>query len=234
MSRPIKSGLDYFPHDTDSLNDEKIEAMRSLYGNDGYAFYFILLERIYRTSKGEISIQAIEDKVVLADKVKIDLEIFDKILNSALNLNLFSKKIFLKKQIITSSGIKKRFKQIQKERKRKRNHYFRAKLEDRDLDVQNSGESTQSKVKKSKANILYDSLESIKNDETLISEFKEKLNLTDSEIETEFYSMKVWLESKGKPKKNYKMFCLNWLKRYSQSRGNGKQVEVLEFYTNGK
>jgi hypothetical protein len=47
MARPKKEGMDYFPHDTDAVNDEKIEALRLLYGNDGYAFYFILLERIY-------------------------------------------------------------------------------------------------------------------------------------------------------------------------------------------
>lgn len=47
MARPLKLGLDYFPHDTDAWNDDKIEAMRVNFGNDGYAFYFIILERIY-------------------------------------------------------------------------------------------------------------------------------------------------------------------------------------------
>ena len=38
-ARPRKDTFDYFPHDTDAAHDEKIEAMRALYGNDGYAFY---------------------------------------------------------------------------------------------------------------------------------------------------------------------------------------------------
>lgn len=38
MARPRKEGLGYFPHDTDAVNDEKIEALRALYGNDGYAY----------------------------------------------------------------------------------------------------------------------------------------------------------------------------------------------------
>ena len=29
MARPIKEGMDYFPHDTDATNDEKIEALNS-------------------------------------------------------------------------------------------------------------------------------------------------------------------------------------------------------------
>lgn len=49
MARPIKEGLDYFPHDTDaSTQDDKIETLEASYGNDGYATYFKLLERIYR------------------------------------------------------------------------------------------------------------------------------------------------------------------------------------------
>lgn len=48
MARPIKEGMDYFPHDTDASSDEKIELLTGIYGNDGYAFYFIMLERIYR------------------------------------------------------------------------------------------------------------------------------------------------------------------------------------------
>ena len=47
MARPQKEGMDYYPHDIDAANDEKIEALRAIYGNNGYAFYFILLERIY-------------------------------------------------------------------------------------------------------------------------------------------------------------------------------------------
>lgn len=82
----------------------------------------------------------------------------------------------------------------------------------------------------------YNSLDSIKNDASLIDEFKERFNLTDVELSNEFYAMETWLESSGKPKKNYKMFCLNWLKKYSANRNNGQQKkseEVLEFYTNG-
>ena len=58
MARPPKEGLDYFPHDTDAVNDEKIEALRALYGNDGYAFFFILLERIYRSPQLELPISS--------------------------------------------------------------------------------------------------------------------------------------------------------------------------------
>ena len=74
MARPQKEGMDYFPHDTDAVNDEKIEALRALYGNDGYAFYFIMLERIYRTAEFEINVSDAETQKetfqILAKKVE--------------------------------------------------------------------------------------------------------------------------------------------------------------------
>jgi hypothetical protein len=56
MGRPRKEGMDYFPHDVDAVFDEKIEALRTMFGNDGYAFYFISLERIYRSGQGELDV----------------------------------------------------------------------------------------------------------------------------------------------------------------------------------
>ncbi|MCY6354344.1 Lin1244/Lin1753 domain-containing protein [Clostridium sp. ZS2-4] len=44
MARPKKLGMDYFPHDCDASNDERVEGLRAVHGDDGYAFYFILLE----------------------------------------------------------------------------------------------------------------------------------------------------------------------------------------------
>ena len=49
MARPLKAGLNYFPHDTDAVNDDKLQSLMALHGAEGYAFYFILLERIFRT-----------------------------------------------------------------------------------------------------------------------------------------------------------------------------------------
>ena len=47
MSRPLKRGLDYFPHDTDADEDSALAFVVAKYGNDGYATYFRLLERVY-------------------------------------------------------------------------------------------------------------------------------------------------------------------------------------------
>ncbi|HBR31931.1 MAG TPA: hypothetical protein DD733_07595, partial [Clostridiales bacterium] len=51
MARPIKSGVDYFPHDTDSASRKTLFTLESKFGNDGYAFWFKLLE-ILGTQEG--------------------------------------------------------------------------------------------------------------------------------------------------------------------------------------
>lgn len=56
----------------------------------------------------------------------------------------------------------------------------------------------------------------------LISELKEKLglDLSDESLREEFYGMEVWIES-HKPKQDYKMFFVNWLKNAkTKKRGN--------------
>lgn len=157
MGRPLKQGLDYFPHDTDASSDEKIESLRALYRNDGYVFYFVLLERIYRSNNGELNLVSDEEKKILAKKIGITLKKFETILKSCFKINLFDEKNFLKNGFLTSEGIKRRFVQIQAERERKRKYYDKTKgvldgqnggRKDGETTGEMEGETPQSKVKK--------------------------------------------------------------------------------------
>lgn len=44
MARPKKIGVDYFSHDVGAQKKQTVKALRARFGNDGYAFWFILLE----------------------------------------------------------------------------------------------------------------------------------------------------------------------------------------------
>jgi hypothetical protein len=122
LGRHKKTGLDWFQHDTDLSNDEKMEALEALYGNDGYATYNKLLERIYRQA-GQLDISDTEMVQVIAKKCNVDLERFDKILQFCLKIGLFDKKIFEDKKILTSDGIKKRVKPVLKKRQTERDKH---------------------------------------------------------------------------------------------------------------
>ena len=151
MARPPKEGMDYFPHDTDASDDEKIEALRALYGNDGYAFYFILLERIYRTGNFEIEVSDAEIIQILARKVEVTVEKFNQMLSTALKWGCFDRVAYKERGILTSNGIKKRAVVVVEKREEMRKRYAEKKLiSDAETREETTPETPQRKVKKSK------------------------------------------------------------------------------------
>jgi hypothetical protein len=127
MARPIEEGMDYFQHDTDASSDEKVEALRAVYGNDGYAFYFIMLERIYRTPNSELDISGAETIQILSRKVGVTPQIFMAMLDTAFKYNCFDRTEYENKKVLTSNGIKKRASKIQAKRVAERDRYHRSK-----------------------------------------------------------------------------------------------------------
>jgi len=156
MARPQKEGMDYFPHDTDAVNDEKIEALRALYGNDGYAFYFILLERIYRTNNFELDVSDAETIQILARKVAVTTEKFKQMLDTALKWNCFDADAYKERGCLTSSGIKKRARVVVEKRKKMQKAYRRQKAGVSEAETgeetgqETEAETPQSKVKERK------------------------------------------------------------------------------------
>jgi hypothetical protein len=152
MARPYKTGLDYFPHDVDASSDEKIESLVMLYGSLGYHFYFFLLERIYRSHNQELIVSDAETLQILARKLLITPEQFQKILDTALRLRCFDSKIYTEKGILTSDGIKKRA-QITLEKREKMRIAYQKRVSAEKTPQETTPEMPQvkkSKVKKSK------------------------------------------------------------------------------------
>jgi hypothetical protein len=123
LARPQKEGLDYFPHDVYAASDPKLEPILLLYGAKGYAFYFLHLEYIYRSSDLEFDISDAETREVIAQKLQISAEEYNQILESTLKKNLFDKKHFDETQKLTSNGIKKRASSVLEKREKMRLAY---------------------------------------------------------------------------------------------------------------
>jgi hypothetical protein len=184
MARPKKQGLDYFPHDTDAMNDEKLEIMQLLYGNDGYAFYFKMLERIYRSPELMLDISDAETKKVMIKKCDVDEMMFDMMMQSCIKHGLFDASLFHEHGLITSDGIIKRAEIVLSKRQKMRQRYENQGVGVSDAETQQKhsrntaemmSETPQSKVKKSKEK------KSKVNNKTLYGEFVE---LMDSEYES--------------------------------------------------
>ncbi len=184
MARPQKEGMDYFPHDNDAANDEKIEALRALYGNDGYAFYFILLERIYRTAEFELDVSDAETLQILSRKVGVTEEKFNNMLMFALKQKCFDREAYEIRGVLTSPGIKKRASIVVEKRENMRSKY--KKVSDAETTQETKVETTQvkeSKVKESKVKESKVKESKVKNLKTEVVKilFGEKVNLSEAE-----------------------------------------------------
>ena len=118
MSRPMKTGLDYFPHDCDASDDEKIEGLSVLHGNQGYAVYFRILERIYRTPDGELSLADERTRRILIKKTQVNRKRFGEIIRACCSLGLFDRESYRMRKILTSAGIKRRMAVVSTQRER--------------------------------------------------------------------------------------------------------------------
>lgn len=123
MPRPLKQGLDYFPHDTDASGDEKLQSLMALHGPAGYCFYFIMLEKVFRTENARITCGKPVEKAGLARLMCITLKQFDAIMETAIEVGCFDPTEWEQSKVITSNGIQKRIAMVlsirSKERERK-------------------------------------------------------------------------------------------------------------------
>ena len=153
MARPRKEGMDYFPHDANAVNDKKIEALRMLYGNDGYAFYFILLEIIYQEPTFELDVSDAETRQILARKVAVTDQKFENMLETSIKRECFDSQSYHDRHVLTSNGIKKRANVVSDKRiKMQEYHAQQGKKVSGDVSDAETGEETpQSKGKESKS-----------------------------------------------------------------------------------
>jgi len=123
MARPLKTGLDYFP--LDCVTDEKIEALESEYGIEGFGVWVRLMQSIYRTDTGEINLKdnGFSMWKILGKRCGKDEEYLRKVIGFMVDIGIFNKQAFKKDSILTSNGIKKRVAKInllrEKDRERK-------------------------------------------------------------------------------------------------------------------
>lgn len=227
MARPRKEGMDYFPHDTDASNDEKIEILRGIYGNDGYVFYFIMLERIYRSNDFQIDVSDAETREemfqILSRKIAVSLPVFEKILNTCMKYNLFDSELYNSSGIITSKGIKKRSETVLDKRKKMQKIYNSNKKGVSDAETreetntETKEETLQRKEKKSKekeSNILYIKLQNsdlVKLTEEQYNKLLDKFNSI--YVNEKIIALDGYLINDPVKYKNHYLTLNNWLNK---------------------
>lgn len=158
MARPKKTGLDYFPHDTNLSGDDKFRIIEALHGLVGYAVILKLYEKIYSTPNGALDLSNPESLTVFSTLWVIPRENLEGIIDTAVRYLVFSPSNWEKKRILTSPGIQKRVTAVTGMRQRWSEKKSKKSRGDegfpRGKQIANEGENPEvtgeSKVKKSK------------------------------------------------------------------------------------
>ena len=97
MARPKKQTVDYFPHIANS--GKTIFILEQAYGNDGYAFWFKLLEILANTEKHVIDCRNPSEWKFLLAKTRVDDDIASRILDLLAELQAVDTKLWEKRII---------------------------------------------------------------------------------------------------------------------------------------
>jgi hypothetical protein len=116
MARPQKEGLDYFPHDVDMDQDDKVIMVTAKYGMEGYGILNKLMQQIYK-ERGYYMDWSERDRHVFKNRVNVDIDTLDGVINECLQWGFFNKDKYDQYQIFTSAGFQKRYIEAVKRRK---------------------------------------------------------------------------------------------------------------------
>lgn len=144
MARPIKNNADYFSHDNDMRDDERIKAVRRRFSHLGYSTWNMLLERLCRAENFRIEYN--DDSVdIMAGDFNIEPEQLTDIIDYLIKLKL----IIQDKEIIYSQTMINRFEGLFRKRKRDVERLLVTTTNNEPIIAD---DNTQSKVKDSKVN----------------------------------------------------------------------------------
>ena len=105
MARPTKEGVDYFSHDVDACGKKTMTILESRFGNDGYAFWFKLLEILGASATLSFCVDNDDDWLVLVTKTRVSEAVASEILDllarlGAINSELWQHRIIWVQKLV--------------------------------------------------------------------------------------------------------------------------------------
>lgn|GEM_PF-3083742 len=116
MARPIKRTVDYFPHDTHAASSKTMYILDAKFGNDGYAFWFKLLELLGSTADHVYDCRNPAEWGFLVAKMRMDEDSVEKILDTLAELDAIDPELW-KYRIIWSQNFVDRLAEVYAKRK---------------------------------------------------------------------------------------------------------------------
>jgi len=214
--RPSKTTVDYFPHYT--VHKKTIFTLESLYGNDGYAFWFKLLEVLGSSENHTFCYEKSADWLFLVAKTSVSEEKAKLILKTLVDLDAIDGQLYAKKTIWSSNfveGLRPVYDKRSTEIPRKPTIRGEKRL---------SGEKTpQSKVKESKVKNSKQEYGSFKNVLLTKDEHEKLTDRFNSRSGAMIENLSEYVASKGVKYKSHYATLLAW------ERKNKPQGQVDKF-----
>lgn len=110
MSRPLKSGVEYFPMDTGFFSDKKVKLLKGEFGACGLLIVLSTLCRIYSTNGYYASFDA-DDAILTADELGCGItpNLVREVVQGSVKRSLFDEGVFNQFGVLTSPGIQRRY-----------------------------------------------------------------------------------------------------------------------------
>jgi hypothetical protein len=245
MARPEKNTVDYFPHDATANSGVTITIIQNQFGNDGYAFWFKLLERLCSTEYHVIDCRNPARWQFLLAITNVKEDTACKLLDTLSNLDAIDKELWQNK-IIWCQNLINRIADVYVNRNRQipqKPRFYNGELIVNDIPTTNNhtvgvvstDESTQKKLKETKVN------KTKRNNRQSLEEYilELKTEFQEIDIDQEIKKCNLWWSDGKRKMSRPKTAYHNWMLKAMEYKNNHHSNQPipnndLDKFTQGK
>ena len=219
MARPQKQTVDYFPHDAKASEGDTLTILQSRFGNDGYAFWFKLLEKVSSSENQVIDCRNRIKWQLLLARTSVDEEKGMAIMELLCELEAIDPQLWRDSKIIWCQNLVNNIADVYRGRNRpvpERPVTTTNNLVSGKKTPVSTPDNTQSKVKESKVNkSIYIPYPEYPNVNKMTKEEHHKLIdlFGDAGARDRIENLSLYIASKGDKYKNHYATILAWEKR---------------------